>query len=132
MRKAPLGTFEGHDGDLDPRAVQPPQPLGLSLVVLAEVEARGEDPQTEVGVPFQKIGHVPGTVIAGAPRGEPSDAVAPARVQVPVGDVAQEEQFHVAPGLRREQSTLLRFPDFRCGALLPPPVIFVGCLQFCP
>lgn len=91
--------FEGHDGDLDPRAVQPPQPLGLSLVVLAEVEARGEDPQTEVGVPFQKIGHVPGTVIAGAPRGEPSDAVAPARVQVPVGDVAQEEQFHVAPGL---------------------------------
>lgn len=44
-------TFEGHDGDLHPRAVQPPQPFGLSLAVLAEVEARGEDSQTEVGVP---------------------------------------------------------------------------------
>lgn len=43
--------FEGHDCDLDPSAVEPPQPLGLSLAVLAEVEARGEDPQAEVGVP---------------------------------------------------------------------------------
>lgn len=31
--------------------MEPPQPLGLSLAVLAEVEARGEDPQAEVGVP---------------------------------------------------------------------------------
>lgn len=91
--------FEGHDGDLDPGPVQPAQPLGLSLAVLAEVEACGEDPQTEVGVPSQKVGHVPGTVVAGTPRGEPGDPVAPAGVQVPVGDVAQEEQFHVAARL---------------------------------
>lgn len=88
--------FEGHDGDLDPGAVQPPQPLGLSLEVLTEVEACGEDPQTEIGVPSQKVSHVPGTIVAGTPRGEPGDAVAPARVQVPVGDVAKEEQFDVA------------------------------------
>lgn len=88
--------FEGHDGDLDPSTVQPPQALGLSLAVLAEVEARGEDPQAEIGVPSQKVSHVPGTVVAGTPRGEPGDTVAPARVQVPVGDVAKEEQFHVA------------------------------------
>lgn len=76
--------------------MQPPQPLGLSLAVLAEVEAGSEDPQTEVGVPPQKVSHVPGTVVAGTPRGEPGDAVAPAGIQVPVGDVAKEEQFHVA------------------------------------
>ena len=85
--------------------MQAPQPLGLGLAVLAEVEARGEDPQTEVGVPPQKVGHVPGAVVAGAPGGEPGDAVAAARVQVPVGDVAEEEQFHVAAVLRREQTT---------------------------
>lgn len=76
--------------------MQPPQSLGLSLEVFTEVEACGEDPQTEIGVPSQKVSHVPGTVVAGTPRGEPGDAVAPARVQVPVGDVAKEEQFHVA------------------------------------
>lgn len=76
--------FEGHDGDLDPSAVQPPQPLGLCLAVLTEVEARSEYPQTEVGVPSQKVCHVPGTVIAGAPGGEPGDSIAPTRVQVPV------------------------------------------------
>lgn len=91
--------FEGHDGDLGPGAVQPPQALGLGLVIFAEVEARGEDPKTEVGVPPQEVSHVPGTVVAGTPRGEPGDAIAPARVQVPVGDVAQEEQFHVATRL---------------------------------
>lgn len=57
-----------------------------------------------------------GAVVAGAPRGEPGDAVAPARVQVPVGDVAQEEQFHVAPGLGREQRAQLLFTDLYCGA----------------
>lgn len=92
-------VFEGHDPDLDPCAVQPPQPLGLSLAVFAEVEARGENPQAEVGVPSQKLSHVPGTVVAGAPGGEPGDAVTPARVQVPVRDVAQEQQFHVAARL---------------------------------
>lgn len=91
--------FEGHDGDLDPRAVQPPQPLRLRLVAVAEVEARGEDPQTQVGVPSEEVCHVTCTVVAGAPRREPGDTVAPARVQVPVGDVTKEEQFHVAPGL---------------------------------
>lgn len=96
--------------------MQPPQALGLGLFVLAEVEAGGEDPQTEVGVPSQEVSHMPGTVIAGTPRREPGDAVAPAGVQVPVGDVAQEEQFHVATRLRREQRTQLRFPDLYCGA----------------
>lgn len=85
--------------------MQPPQPLWLSLAILAEVEARGEDPQTEVGVPSQKVGHVPGTVVAGAPGGEPRDAVTPARVQVPVGDVAEEEQLHVAAVLWTEHRT---------------------------
>lgn len=60
-------TFEGHDGDLNARTVQPPQTLGLSLAVLAEVEARGENSQTEVGVPSQKVSHVPGAVVAGTP-----------------------------------------------------------------
>lgn len=98
-----LLTFEGHDGQLDSCTVQPPQPLRLSLAVLAEVEARGEDPQTEVGVPSEEVGHVTGTVIAGAPGGEPGDPIAPAGVQIPVGDVAQEEQFHVAAILLGEQ-----------------------------
>lgn len=80
LRGRPFRTFEGHDGYLHPGAVQPSQPLRLSLAVLAEVEARGEDPQTEVGVPSQKVGHMSGTVVAGAPGGEPGDAVAPARV----------------------------------------------------
>lgn len=99
----PPRTLEGHDGDLDARPVQPPQPLGLRLAVLAEVEARGEDPQAEVGVPAQEVRHVPRTVVAGAPGREPGDAVAPAGVQVPVGDVAEEEQLHVAARLRTEQ-----------------------------
>lgn len=102
--EGPPPTFEGHDGDLGPGAVQPPQALGLGLVIFAEVEARGEDPKTEVGVPPQEVSHVPGTVVAGTPRGEPGDAIAPARVQVPVGDVAQEEQFHVATRLGRESA----------------------------
>lgn len=83
--------FESHDGDLDTRAVQPSQPLRLGLVVLAEVEAGGEDPQAEVGIPSQEFSHMPGAVVAGAPGGEPGDPVAAARVQVPVGDVSQEE-----------------------------------------
>lgn len=81
-------VFEGHDPDLDTSAVQFSQPLGLGLAVLAEVEACGENPQGEVGVPSQKLSHVPGTVVAGAPGGEPGDAVTPAGVQVPVRDVA--------------------------------------------
>lgn len=78
--------------------MQPPQPLGLSLSLeaVAEVEACGEDPQSEVGVPSQKVSHVPGTVVAGTPRREPGNTVAPARIQVPVRDVAEEQQFHVA------------------------------------
>ena len=64
--------------------MQSPQPLRLSLAVFTEVEARGENPQAEVRVPSQKLSHVPGTVIARAPGGEPGDAVTPARVQVPV------------------------------------------------
>lgn len=97
-------TFERHDGDLDSSAVQPPQPLWLGLALLvAEVEARREDPQAQVGVPPQEVGHVPRTVVAGAPRREPGDAVAPPRVQIPVRDVAEEEQLHVASGLGREQ-----------------------------
>lgn len=92
--------FEGHDGDLDSSAVQLPQPLWLVLAFLvAEVEARCEDPQAQVGVPPQEVGHVPRTVVAGAPRREPGDAVAPPRVQIPVRDVAEEEQLHVASGL---------------------------------
>lgn len=82
--------------------MQPPQPLRLRLVAVAEVEARGEDPQTQVGVPSEEVCHVTCTVVAGAPRREPGDTVAPARVQVPVGDVTKEEQFHVAPGLQTE------------------------------
>lgn len=81
-------VFEGHDPDLDSGAVQPPQPLRLSLAVFAEVEARGENPQAEVRVPSQKLSHVPRTVVAGAPGGEPGDTVTPAGVQVPVRDVA--------------------------------------------
>lgn len=99
-------TFEGHDRDLDARAVQPPQPLGLRLAVLAEVEARGEDAQAEVRVPAQEVGHVPRAVVAGAPGREPGDAVAAARVQVPVGDVAQEQQLHVAAGLRAQRGVV--------------------------
>lgn len=97
-------TFKGHDGDLDPSTVQPPQSLWLSLALpVAEVEARREDPQAQVGVSPQEVGHVPRTVVAGAPRREPGDTVAPPRVQIPVGDVAEEEQLHVASGLGREQ-----------------------------
>lgn len=81
-------VFEGHDPDLDAGAVQSPQPLRFSLAVFAEVEARGENPQAEVGVPSQKLSHMPGAVVAGAPGGEPGDAVTPAGVQVPVRDVA--------------------------------------------
>lgn len=109
--------------------MQPPQALGLSLAVLAEVEAGGEDPETEVGVPPEKVSHVPGTVVAGTPRGEPGDAVAPARVQVPVGDVAQEEQFHVAARLGREQRTrrLLTVPIALQALIhLPPTRILFG------
>lgn len=91
--------FEGHDGDLDPSAVQPPQTLRLSLAALAEVEAGGEDPQGEVRVSSQEVGHMPSAVVAGAPGGEPGDTVASARVQIPIGDVAEEQQFHVAAGL---------------------------------
>ena len=99
-----LRTFERHDGDPDSSAVQPPQPLWLSHALLvAEVEASREDPQAQVGVPPQEVGHVPRTVVAGAPRREPGDAVAPPRVQIPVRDVAEEEQLHVASGLGREQ-----------------------------
>lgn len=97
-------TFKGHDGDLDSSAVQAPQPLWLGLALLvAEVEARREDPQAQVGVPPQEVGHVPRTVVAGTPRREPGDTVAPPRVQIPVGDVAKEEQLHVASGLGTEQ-----------------------------
>lgn len=83
-----LGTFEGHDAQLDPCAMQPPQPLGLGFAILAEVKAGGEDPEGEVGVALEKVSHVPGTFVAGAPGGEPGDAVATAGVQVPVGDEA--------------------------------------------
>lgn len=82
---------------------------------------------------------MPGAVVAGTPRGEPGYPVAPARVQVPVGDVAQEEQFHVATRLGREQRTRSRL--LTCTAApaalqslihLPPTVIFWGQRQFCP
>lgn len=109
--------------------MQPPQALGLGLVIFAEVEACGEDPKTEVGVPPQEVSHVPGTVVAGTPRGEPGDAIAPARVQVPVGDVAQEEQFHVATRLGRERRTRLLFTEriaLQALTHLPPTVIFFG------
>lgn len=116
-------TFERHDGDLDSSAVQPPQPLWLGLALLvAEVEARREDPQAQVGVPPQEVGHVPRTVVAGAPRREPGDAVAPPRVQIPVRDVAKEEQLHVASGLGREQR-LGMVTDLDCPAgLLREPI----------
>lgn len=63
--------------------MQAPQPLRLCLAVLTEVEAGGEDAEGQVGVGAQKVGHVPGAVVAGAPGGEPGDTVAAARVQVP-------------------------------------------------
>lgn len=120
---------------MGPSAVQPPQALGLSLAVLAEVEACGEDPKAEVGVPPQKVSHVAGAVVAGTPRGEPGDAIAPARVQVPAGDVAQEEQFHVATQLGREQRTRLVLTvliALQALIHLPPMVVFLELLQFCP
>lgn len=80
--------------------MQTPQPLGLCLAVLAEVEAGHEDAQGEVGVGAQEAGDVLGAVVAGAPGGEPGDSVAAARVQVPSCDVSQEENFHMAAHLR--------------------------------
>lgn len=97
--------------------MQPPQPLGLRFAFLvAEVEARCEDPQTQIGVPSQEVGHMPRAVVAGAPRREPGDTVAPPGVQVPVGDVAEEEQFHVASRLGREQRAQWRVTDLDCPA----------------
>lgn len=93
-------TFEGHDGNLCPRLVQAPQPLGLCLAVLAEVEAGHEDAEGQVGVGAQEVGDVLGAVVAGAPGGEPGDSVAASRVQVPGCDVAQEEHLHVTAHLR--------------------------------
>lgn len=80
--------------------MQAPQPLGLCLAVLAEVEAGHEDAEGEVGVGAQEVGDVLGAVVAGAPGGEPGDSVAASRVQVPGCDVAQEEHLHMAAHLR--------------------------------
>lgn len=76
-------TFEGHDGDLGPCPVQAPQPFRFCLAVLTEVETGCEDAEGQVGVGAQEVSHMPGTVVAGAPGGEPGDTVAAARVQIP-------------------------------------------------
>lgn len=79
--------------------MQAPQPLGLCLAVLAEVEAGHEDAEGQVGVGAQEAGDVLGAVVAGAPGGEPGDSVAAPRVQVPGRDVAQEEHLDVTAHL---------------------------------
>lgn len=88
--------------------MQPPQPLGLCLAVLTEVEAGHEDAEGQVGVGAQEVGDVLRAVVAGAPGGEPGDSVAASRVQVPGCDVAQEEHLHMAAHLRGNGETRAR------------------------
>jgi len=76
-------TFESHDGDLGPSPVQASQPLRLSLAIFTEVEAGSENAEGQVWVGTKEVSHMSGTVITGAPGGEPCDAVAAAWVQVP-------------------------------------------------
>lgn len=75
--------FESHDGDLGPSPVQASQPLRLSLAIFTEVEAGSENAEGQVWVGTKEVSHMSGTVITGAPGGEPCDAVAAAWVQVP-------------------------------------------------
>ena len=85
-------TPEEHDGQLGPTAAQVPK---ARLITLPIVEAGSEDVQLHVPVLLQELGHLPGTVGAGAPGYEPGYTVIRVRGQ-PAAEPMEEAEFCVA------------------------------------
>lgn len=97
-------TFITHDCDLHACPGQHAQAFSLAAVLhVAEVKARHEDPEPQVGHPAEELAQPDGAVDAGRPGAEPGDGVAqplvsdasnsPPQTGAQRFDVAQKQQL---------------------------------------